>query len=52
VGAGGSQWKTCGRQGRGAGGSGEVWKAVGKCGRDGKAREVTGCYNCTYSTNW
>ena len=31
--------------GRGAGGSGEVREVVGKCGRGGKAREVTVRYN-------
>ena len=36
----GKRWKTCGRQGRGAGGPEEVWKAMGKCGRGGKAREI------------
>ena len=37
----GSRQEAGGRQGRGVGGSGEVQKATGKCGRGGKAREVT-----------
>jgi len=35
----GKGWKGCGRVRRGAGGLEKVWKAVGKCGRDGKAQE-------------
>ena len=58
VGAGGSQWKlwksleSSGRHvgdregvGRGLGGLEEVWKAMGKCRRGGKAREVTVHYS-------
>jgi len=33
--------------GRGVGGPEEVWKAVGKCGRGGKARKVTVHYKHT-----
>ena len=46
-GAGGSQWKSWKlsgsrwETGKGSEGVREVWKAVGKCGRDGKAWEVT-----------
>ena len=41
--------KGCGRVGRGAGGPEEVQKAVGKCGRGGKAREVTLRYTEQYN---